>query len=439
MQFSFSAASLSRLSRSVNRPSITLSAVAIAVLLGVFQAPFLGYIKPIGDFYVALLQMCVLPFLLTTIPLAVRSAMTSGTAGPVARTIAACVIGALAAVALTAVIIPELIFLFLSVDDATLARIGSFVGSSGDKVDIEFALNPALAGGGEHAWDHGILAFVPTNIFAALSNNDSMRVLVFVVIFGIGMVLTERDAEPSLFASLQHIQAVCILIFECFGLLMPIGIVALIAPQVALIGADIFSLLAMFCYAFFGVSIFILVGTIFVLSLALRIPPHSVFSSLLKPMMLGASTRNTLVCIPLALETLTKDFRVARAPCELFIPVGFATLRFGTILYFIIATLFMGTLLGRDFSILDLLLVAVLSTLASFATLGVTGLAALVPLAAVLRPFGLSYELAVPMMVIIDPLANMVRVMVNIAVNCTIPALASRAHPESQPVAIAAK
>jgi Na+/H+-dicarboxylate symporter len=171
----------------------------------------------------------------------------------------------------------------------------------------------------------------------------------------------------------------------------------------------------------------------------LRIPPHIVFSSLLKPMMLGASTRNTLVCIPLALETLTKDFRVARAPCELFIPVGFATLRFGTILYFIIATLFMGTLLGRNFSVLDLLLVAVLSTLASFATLGVTGLAALVPLAAVLRPFGLSYELAVPMMVIIDPLANMVRVMVNIAVNCTIPALASRTQTANQPVAISAK
>lgn len=439
MQFSLSAASLSRLSRSVNRPSITLSAVAIAILLGVLNAPFLDYIKPIGDFFVALLQMCVLPFLLTTIPLAVRSAMTSGTAGPVARKILVCVFGALAAVALTAVVIPEMIFRFVAVDDATLARLGSFVGSSGDKVDIEFALNPALAGSGEHAWDHGILAFVPTNIFAALSNNDSMRVLVFVMIFGIGMVLTERESEPSLFASLQHIQAVCILIFECFGLLMPIGIIALIAPQVALIGADIFSLLAMFCYAFFGVSIIVLLGTMLVLSIALRLPPHIVFSGLLKPMMLGASTRNTLVCIPLSLETLTKDFRVARAPCELFIPVGFATLRFGTILYFIIATLFMGTLLGRDFSLLDLVFVALLAILASFATLGVTGLAALAPLAVVLRPFGLSYELAVPMMVIIDPLANMVRVMVNIAVNCAIPALASRAHPERHPVAIAAK
>ena len=154
------------------------------------------------------------------------------------------------------------------------------------------------------------------------------------------------------------------------------------------------------------------------------------FASLLKPMMLGAATRNTLVCIPLALETLKDELKVANEPCELFIPVGFATLRFGTILYFIIATLFMGTLLGRDFSVLDLIGVALLSTAASFATLGVTGLAALTPLAAVLRPFGLSYELAVPLMIIIDPIANMIRVMVNVAVNCAIPALAGGNAPE---------
>ena len=118
------------------------------------------------------------------------------------------------------------------------------------------------------------------------------------------------------------------------------------------------------------------------------------------------------------------ELKVANEPCELFIPVGFAALRFGTILYFIIATLFMGTLMGRNFSALDLIWIALLSTAASFATLGVTGLAALAPLASVLRPFGLSYELAVPLMIIIDPIANMIRTMVNVAVNCAIPALA---------------
>src|SRR5580693_5584417 len=206
MAFSFSAASLTRLSRSVNRPSITLTSVAIALLLGGLRAPVLQYLRPIGDFYVALLQMCVLPFLLTTIPLAVRSAMISGTAGHVARWLVVWVVSAIAAVALAAVLVPEVVFHFLSIDREALARIGRFVGNSADKVDIEFALDPARAGLVQLGPDKGVLSVIPTNIFAALSSNDSMRVLVFAAIFGIGMVLTEHHSEQSLFASLRHIQ-----------------------------------------------------------------------------------------------------------------------------------------------------------------------------------------------------------------------------------------
>ena len=142
--------------------------------------------------------------------------------------------------------------------------------------------------------------------------------------------------------------------------------------------------------------------------------------------MLGAATCNALVCIPLALETMKQDLKVAKEPSELWIPVGFTTVRFGTMLYFIVATLFMGMLMGRGFSVLELVLVAMLSAAASVATIGASGLAALAPLAAVLRPLGLSYEVAVPLLVIIEPIGNMLRTMVNIAVNCAIPALAGR-------------
>ena len=61
---------------------------------------------------------------------------------------------------------------------------------------------------------------------------------------------------------------------------------------------------------------------------------------------------------------------------------------------------------------------------ASFATVGISGIPALTPLAIVLRPFGLSYEVAVPLMIIIDPLGDMVRTMLNVGINCVIPTLA---------------
>ena len=431
---SVTAQSVTTLSRAINRPSITLGAVGAAVALGVYGGAFAELLRPIGDFYIALLQICVLPFLLTTIPLAVRSAMTSGTGGRVVGRLALGSLIALILVTAAAAIVPQAIFSLLVVDDAMFARIGSFVGSSADRIDVTFALDPVRAGTGTLAAERGLIAVVPTNIFASLAGNDSMRVLVFAALFGIGMVMTEKRAEHSVFGALRHIQAVCVLIFEFFGLLVPLGIIALIAPQVAQLGPDVFAMLAVFAYAFLAVCLVVLACALAAVTIALRLPLRIVLAGLLKPMMLGGATRNTLICIPLAMETLRDDLRASREPCELFIPVGFATLRFGTILYFIIATLFMGTLMGRGVGPVDLILIAVLSVAASFATLGVTGLAALAPLAAVLRPFGLSYELAVPLMIIIDPIANMLRVMVNVAVNCAIPvAVGGRTAPLAAP------
>jgi Na+/H+-dicarboxylate symporter len=93
--------------------------------------------------------------------------------------------------------------------------------------------------------------------------------------------------------------------------------------------------------------------------------------------------------------------------------------------HFVTATLFIGYLLGRTFGAVDLVMIAAFSVTASFATIGISGLAGLAPLAAVLRPFGLSYELALPLMAIIDPIASMARAMVNVALNCQIPVLAA--------------
>jgi Na+/H+-dicarboxylate symporter len=94
--------------------------------------------------------------------------------------------------------------------------------------------------------------------------------------------------------------------------------------------------------------------------------------------------------------------------------------------YFIVATLFMAALMNRHFGVIDLGLVAVFSILASFATLGLGGIAALGPLAVVLRPFGLSYEVAVPLMAIIDPIAELIRVVLNVVMNCMIAALSAK-------------
>jgi proton glutamate symport protein len=429
--------SLANTSKSVNRPSFIIAAVLIGIALGLMRFPFLQYLQQIGDLYVALLQMCVLPFLLATIPLAVRSALTSGTGGKLAGRLLIWLLITFFSVGLIAVVVPTMIFSLMPLDQGIASRIGTLVGASSDRVEIELALDPQLSAVSTTLGETGLLALVPANIFSALTSNDILPVVFFLVIFGIAMVLTERQAETSVFGTMKHIQTVCILIFDWFNVIAPIGIIALIAPQVARLGPDTYAILAPFVYAYFAANALFVVLPILVVAVVLGINPKIAFAKFLKPLALAAATRNTLVCAPAALETMKEELRAPPTACELYIPIGFAVIRFGNIIHFTIATLFLGYLMGRPFSGLELFLIATYSFMVSFATIGLNGLAGLAPMAAVLRPFGLSYELAWPLMAIVDPIASMVRAMVNVALNCQIPVLAAGRVAPSVSVAAA--
>ena len=347
--------SLKALSQSINRPSITFAAIAVALALGAMQISFLQYLRPIGDFYIALLKICVLPFLLSTIPLAVRSAMVSGSAGGTLRSLIIWVVITLSAVAVVTVGVTSLILHYASMDEHMIANIGALVGQSADGMDVEFAINPSRVPQHTGSGETGIFSIIPTNIFAALSSNDSVRVLIFAAIFGIGMVMTERQSGQSIFGALRHVQAVCITIFDWFSLLVPVGIVALIAPQLALLGPDAFTVLALFAYAFLATSLVLLSCAILLSALSLRAAPSAVFAALLKPMMLGASTRNTLICIPIALEVLKDDLKIRREICVCSFLLVLPPSGSGRSVFYC-SDMFMGRLMGVPFGFIDLCL-----------------------------------------------------------------------------------
>jgi Na+/H+-dicarboxylate symporter len=408
----------------LNQPATVLGAAAVALALGASGWPAVQTLRPIGDLYVALLQMVVLPFLLATIPLAVRSALVGAKNAAMIRALALWIGAAIVVIAAVGVLMPLFAFHFAPFDNTTIQAVGSIVGGSTGQADLEFSLDNDTAALLGSTAQSGVLALVPSNIFSALSADDTMRVLVFAAIFGTAMTICERKSGRSFFGSLQSLHDACLLIFQWLNLLAPIGIIALIAPQMALLGPRVYLVLAHFSYIFFGLSAVILVLAIIILATVLHQDVPLTFARFSRPLMIAAATRNTLACIPISVETMTEELHASQETTELYIPVGFATLRFGTMLHFAVATLFVGALLGHSFGVSEIVTAAALSVAASFATLGISGAAALAPLAGVLRPLGLPYELAFPLLVIIDPLVHMVRIMLNVTVNCTIAALA---------------
>ncbi len=411
------------LTKVANRPSVAIVSVLLGLAIGLSRSPHVVLLKPFGEFYLALLQICILPFLLATIPLALKAAFANTTGiGSVAR-LAICVVVSLTVVTLTTIAVSSVALRLYPITDNVRDQLGGLVGSTASSVDVEFALRPVEMKAAPEI-SVGLTSILPTNVFSALSMNDSLKVVVFSIIFGIGLVAADSQAGESAFGVLRHVQRTCILLFEWFNVAMPLGVISLIAPQIAQLGPQTYAVLAPLALAFLASAGIVIVVSIAVIASSLKVSPVKVLSRLLPPLSLAAATRNAIVCAPSALTAMTDDLRASRSACNLFIPIGFAALRSGNIVHFMAATMFIGYLLERPFSPTDFAMMAALALMASFATIGIAGVAGLAPVAAVMGPFGLSFELALPLLIVLDPVASMVRGMINVAVGCQIAAAA---------------
>ena len=413
------------LSRYLTKPQVTLTAIVIAIALGLSRFSVVEGLRPIGEIYLALLQMSVLPFLMAAIPLAMRSAFAQGNAGRLLVSVLSWLVLFTCVVAALGIITPLVVFGLFPIGSGTVTAVGGLVGETSRHIDIEFAMDVTRAAsalnGDTHNW---IVDFFPSNIFAALSGNQITSVLVFIIIFGIGMAVVERRTGSSLFSELTHLHDVCLLNFEWLNLFVPFGIIALIAPQIARLGSGVLFILAQFLALFAAMSIVVIGASILLTARAIGEPASRAFTAMMKPLTLVAATRNAIACTPLAVDVMTNELKVSRASCELFIPLGFAILRIGYVLHFVASTIFLGALVGRSFSMSEMLLIGVLSTIASFGTIGLNGPAGLASFAAVLRPFALSYELALPILLVVDPIIGMLRAAVTVGVSCAVAALA---------------
>jgi proton glutamate symport protein len=434
-------------SRFQNKPLVTLTAVIIAIALGLSKEPFVESLRPIGETYLALLQMSVLPFLMAAIPLAMRSAIAQGAAGRMLGRVIFWLIVSTVVVAAVGINLSVVYFAIYPVDSKTIAAVGGLVGDTSGQIDLEFIMDlpRSIVTLTNAIHSNGIADLVPSNIFAALSGNQITSVLIFTGIFGLSMAVSERRTGNSFFSELKHLHDVCLLIFEWLNLFVPVGIIAMIAPQVAQLGSDVLYILGQFLLLFAAGSVVLIILSVILIAMAIRQPLFLTFSAMMKPLTLVAATRNAIACTPLAVDVMANELKVSRAGCELFIPLGFTILRFGFVLHFAAATIFIGALVGRSFTVYEMLLIGFLSTVASFGTIGLNGPAGLASLAGVLRPFALSFELALPILIVLDSIIGMFRAAVTVAVTCAIAALAGGRQQaedvllEPAPVAIPAK
>lgn len=266
-----------------------------------------------------------------------------------------------------------------------------------------------------------VVDIVPSNFFAAASDNANMLQVVFVaLIIGIGLMRIPEDKSRVLVDFFDALNDVIIKIVEMIMKIAPYGVFALISAVIVELGGEdltrtIELLQALLMYGLVvvcGLLLHVAIVYTTLFKLFSNMSMRNFLKGIRPAQLLGFSTSSSLATLPLTMERVEKKLGVHEEVASFVLPVGATINMDGTSLYQAVAAVFIAQAVGIDLTVSQQLIIVITATLASIGTAGVPG-AGIIMLVIVLQAVEVPVE-GIALILGVDRILDMCRTAVNI-------------------------
>ena len=423
---------MGRLGNLALNPWVILISLAGGFGLGIRAPEFSLQIAFVGHLYLDLMKMVVLPFMMSAVMLSVQRLMQEGGAGRFLGRVLL-VFGLLS---VTAAVVGTAAMLTLEpgahLPRQTLDAFGVIVSGDTGSTDTPMALNGDDPEPRHLNLEQVLATLVPSNIFAALVNDDTLKVLVFSLLFGLAIGQVQKGSADGLSRTLGAVSQGCQRLMQWMNYLLPIVLLCTSAGQIAKTGVEPMFAMSEFVAAFAAAAALILILAVWIIWARASLTLGETIGALRGPFSLAIATRNSAICMPIMIESLADRLGIPRGRVELLVPLSVSLLRIGPVVYYACATLFIAQLYGLRLDGGDIALVVGASVLAGFASAGMTGLAIVSLTGMTCGYLGLPFEAAFVLFLAVDPLCDILRTLVIVLGNMAAVALICPRAPAAE-------
>jgi proton glutamate symport protein len=283
-----------------------------------------------------------------------------------------------------------------------------------------------LAQRSEHK-DH-IVEIFPENIAKSIAENSVLQIVVFSVIFAIGLGMVKNEQHKL--TMLRMNESLAEVMFKFTDIVMylaPLAVFGALASTVAKSGVDVLmSLMKLVGTLYVSLVVFVLL-VLLPIALLAKIPIRKFLTAVSEPVSLAFATASSEAALPKAMENL-EQFGIPKHIVGFVIPTGYSFNLDGTTLYLSLASVFIAQMSGINLSIGEQISICLVLMLTSKGVAGVRG-ASFVILAGTVASMGLDPEKA-SVILGIDAVMDMARTSVNVLGNCLATAVIARSEGE---------
>lgn len=389
-----------------------LLGLVLGVVAGLVLQEHAVDIKWMGDAFIRLIRMLVVPLIFVTIVSGVAAMSDPQRLGAIGlKTIG--------------------LYFGLMLIASTLGLLIGTVLQPGAGVDISGAVAQAGAAAPVSFGDT-LMNIIPLNPIAAMSSGDVLAVIFFALLLGVGILVVGEPARPM--QKLFDAGSAVMLQITYFVMeVAPFGVFALIAWVMGTSGPAAF-------LSVFKLALCVLIGCIIqtlvvhggLIRLLGRLPVRPFFRDITDAIVVAFTTSSSSATLPVAMRVAQRNLGVGAPVASTALPIGVTLSMDGTALYVGLLAMFSAQVFGIDLTFVDYLMVIATTTLVAIGTAPVPS-ASLFILAAVLSVIGISAEqtaLIVGFILPFDRPLDMMRTVPNCTSDLSVAVVVARSEGE---------
>jgi Na+/H+-dicarboxylate symporter len=382
--------------------------ILIALLLGAILGPLLGgfgpAIKPLGDAFINLLVMIVVPLVMASLIVGTASLGDLRKLGRIGLKTVAFYLVATAVAVVVGLVAAEALNPGMGLDEGVKARmLSDFAGVTAQQLE-RLSEKPSIA--------DLLVRIIPRNPFQAMVETNFLQIIFFAILFGISLTILTEDRRKPVLDFLNGVNDAMIVLVKLVMRVAPIGVFALIAAVAAQFGYGVLvTLLKYVAIAIGAMAVF----TVTFYPVVLRISGMSPWFFLKKyyeVFVFAFSTSSSNATLPVNLQVSEEELGVSNQVAAFVLPLGATVNMNGTAIYQGVSAVFIAQVFGITLGLPDLLTIVLTATLASIGAAGVPGIG-MVTLTIVLTQLGIPLE-GIALVVGVERILDMSRTAVNV-------------------------
>lgn len=383
---------------SSKKPKISLAwqmmiGLALGVVVGalVEQETAKTFLQPLGDLFIRLIRMVVVPLVLATIIAGAAGISDTSKLGRVATKTLICY-----AITTAVAVAMGLVF-------ASFIQPGVGLDLSTEGLAAKAVEAPPLT--------QTLLNIVPINPMQAMSEGQMLQIIFFAVIFGFGLSALGERGKPVL-NFFELVGDTMIRVTHIVMLYAPIGVFGLIAYTVSRHGLGVLlPLFQLILSSFLATAFFVIVLLVPLVRVVTGIPMMTFYKGVFEPWLVAFTTCSSAAALPANLNA-ARRLGSTKAVASFSIPLGNTINMNGTAIYMGVCSIFAAEVYGLDLTMADQLTIVLMGVLAAVGTAGVPG-AGLIMTTVVFTQVGIPLE-AVALIAGVDRILDMIRTSINV-------------------------